>query len=150
MVQYFTPEGLKKLKEELEYLKKTEIKRITGLIAEAAAFGDLKENSAYHEARDQKSFLLGRIEQLEIAISEAVVVKHKAGNAIEVGSDVVILFGKEEEKYQIVAPGEANILKNKLSYQSPFGQRLIGKKVGEEFNYEIKDKKIQIKILEIT
>lgn len=149
MVQYFTPEGLKKLKEELENLKKVEIRRITKLIAEAAAFGDLKENSAYHDARDAKSFLLGRIEQLEIAIGEAVIVEKKLTGTVQVGSDVSILFNGEKEKYQIVAPGEADILKNKLSYQSPLGQKLMGKKTGDEFVYEASGKKIKVKVLKI-
>lgn len=149
MVQYFTPEGLKKLKEELENLKKVELRRITKLIAEAATFGDLKENSAYHEARDQKSFLLGRIEQLEIAIDGAIIVEKKASGAVQVGSDVLILFNGKKEKYQIVAPGEADILKNKLSYQSPLGQKLMGKKAGDELVYEASGKKIKVKVLKI-
>ena len=71
MAQYFTKEGLKKMKEELKELKTNEMRKVTKLIAEAAAFGDLKENAAYHDARGMKSFLLGRIEQLENAINEA-------------------------------------------------------------------------------
>lgn len=150
MVQYFTPEGLKKLKEELEYLKKTESKRITKLIAEAAAFGDLKENSAYHDARDAKSFLLGRIEQLEIAINEAVIVEKYENGTIQVGSEIVISFGGDEEKYTLVAPGEADILKGKLSYQSPLGQKLMGKKTEDKFDYEVKGKKVKVKVLKVS
>ncbi|OGZ64450.1 MAG: hypothetical protein A3A98_03045 [Candidatus Staskawiczbacteria bacterium RIFCSPLOWO2_01_FULL_40_39] len=149
MTQYFTGEGLKKLKEELQELKTNEMRRVVKLIAEAASFGDLKENSAYHEARNMKSFLLGRIEQLESAINDAIVVEKKEDGAVQVGSELVILFDGKEEKYTIVAPGEADILKNKMSYQSPFGQQLMGKKEGEEFNYEIKGKKIKVKILGI-
>ena len=149
MTQYFTGEGLKKLKEELQELKTNEMRRVVKLIAEAASFGDLKENSAYHEARNMKSFLLGRIEQLESAINDAIVVEKKEDGAVQVGSELVILFDGKEEKYTIVAPGEADILKNKMSYQSPFGQQLMGKKEGEEFNYEIKGKKINVKILGI-
>jgi transcription elongation factor GreA len=150
MAQYITKEGLQKLKDELKELKTTEMRRITKLIAEAAAFGDLKENSGYHEARNMKSFLLGRIEQLEAAINDAIVVEKKAGGAVQVGSEITILFDGKEEGYCITAPGEANILQNKISYQSPLGQQLMGKKKGDEFNYEIKDKKIKVKILKIT
>ncbi len=150
MAQYFTKEGLKKLKEELNELKTVEIKKVTKLIAEAAAFGDLKENAAYHDARNAKSFLLGRIEQLENAINDSIIVERKDDGKIQVGSDVVILFDKKEENYQIVAPGESDILKNKLSYQSPFGQKLMGKKVGDEFDYQVKDKNINIKVLKIV
>lgn len=150
MAQYFTAEGLKKLKEDLKQLKTVEIIRITKLIKEAAAFGDLKENSAYHEARNQKSFVLGQIEQLENAIVDAVVVEKKSGGAVQIDSQIKILFGNDEENYHVVAPSQADILKNKISYQSPLGQQLMGKKVGDDFDYEIKGKKIKIKVLEIS
>lgn len=150
MVQYFTKEGLENLKKELNDLKTKEIKKVTELIAEAAAFGDLKENSAYHDARDMKSFLLGRIEQLENAINEAVIVEKKESGVVQVGSEVLILFNGKEEKYHIVAPGEADVLKNKISYQSPLGQKLLSRKSGEEFNHEINGKKIKVKVINVS
>jgi len=150
MVQYFTKEGLQKLKEELHELKTKEMKRIVALISEAAAFGDLKENSAYHEARNMKSFLLGRIEQLENAVNEAVVLGKEDSGKIQIGSEVKMLFGNEEQVYHIVAPAEADILHNKISYQSPLGQKLMGKGVNENFDYEINSKKTKIKILVIN
>jgi transcription elongation factor GreA len=149
MSQYFTKEGLQKAKEELQQLKKVEMRRIVGLIAQAAAEGDLKENSAYHDARNMKSFLLGRIEQLENAINEAVIVKKEAGGKVQVGSEITILFGGENQTYYIVAPTESDILKNKLSYQSPLGQKLLGQEMGQAFDFEINGKKIKVKILEI-
>ncbi len=149
MAQYFTADGLKKLKEELNELKTTEMRRIVKLIAEAAAFGDLKENSAYHEARNMKSFLLGRIEQLEGAINEAVVKEKGKEDVVQLGSVVKMMFGGEEEDYTIVSPTEADVLKNKISYQSPLGARLMGKAAGDEFVHEINDKKIKVKVLKI-
>src|SRR3989344_1324111 len=121
MPQYFTKQGLEKLKEELHQLKTVENKKIVRLIAEAAAFGDLKENSAYHDARDKMSFLRMRIKELEGAINEAIV--------------------KEKN--------EANILKNKISYHSPLGQMLMGKEAGKEFDFMAGAKKVKVKILEI-
>ncbi len=150
MSQYFTKEGLKKLKDEVHELKTKEMKRIVKLIAEAAAFGDLKENSAYHEARNMKSFLLGRIEQLENAINEAIVVTKKEGGKIQVGSEIDILLDGKKETYHIVAPGEADILKNKLSYKSPLGKNLLNRNAEEEFDFEINGRKLKIKILEIN
>lgn len=150
MPQYFTKEGLKKLKEELEELKTKEMRRVVKLISEAAAFGDLKENAAYHDARNMKSFLLGRIEQLENAINEAIVVEKKDADVVQVGSEVAIVFDGSEARYQIVAPGEANILQNKMSYQSPLGQLLMGKKAGQTFNYEVKGKKVVVKVVQVT
>lgn len=149
MVQYFTAEGLQKLKDELRDLKNNKVPETRKLIAEARAFGDLKENAGYHDARDKMSFLLGRIEQLEVAINEAVV-KGKAGvGEIEIGSEIVILFGDEKQTYQVVAPSEADILKNKISYQSPLGKALIGKEVGKEFDFMAGSKKVKVKILEV-
>ncbi len=150
MPEYFTKEGLKKLKDELKELKTTEMRRIVKLIAEAAAFGDLKENSAYHEARNMKSFLLGRIEQLENAISVAVIKDKVEDGKIQIGSRVKMLFAGKEEEYQITSPTEADILKNKISYESPFGQKLMGKKTGDTFDYTAGAKKVIIKVLRIV
>lgn len=125
------------------------MKRIVKLIAEAASFGDLKENAGYHDARNMKSFLLGRIEQLENAINEAIVVTKKEGGKIQVGSEIDILIDNKKETYHIVAPGEADILKNKLSYQSPLGKSLMNKGIEEDFEFEINGKKLKIKILKV-
>jgi len=149
MPQYFTKEGLEKLKKELGELKTTEMRRITKLVSEAAAFGDLKENSAYHEARNMKSFLLGRIEQLEAAINEAVIIAKKEGGKIQVGSEIDIELNGKKETYSIVAPGEADVLKNKISYQSPMGKALLNKSQEEEFDFEINGKKLKIKVTKI-
>ena len=147
MVQYITKQGLDKLKAELKDIKENQVKKTRALIKEAAAFGDLKENAAYHDARDKMSFLKGRIEQLEVAINEAVIKEKGSGDIVQIGSEVKILFGKEEENYEIVAPTEADILKNKLSYQSPLGKELMGKKKDSSFAFG--PKKTKIKILEI-
>jgi transcription elongation factor GreA len=150
MAQYFTKEGLQKLKDELNQLETVENKRIVALLKEAAAFGDLKENAAYHDARDKLAFLRGRIEQLKNVINEAVILENDKNNdRVQIGSEVVILFGKDEEKYQLVAPGAANVLQNKISYLSPFGSQLMGKPVGDEFDYLVREKKIKVKILDI-
>lgn len=149
MVQYFTKEGLHKLKEELKDIKERQMPETKKLIAEARAFGDLKENAGYHDARDKMSFLLGRVEQLEYAINEAVIKEKEETGKIQVGSEIIILFGGETQKYQIVSSSEANILENKISYQSPLGQRLMDKKIGDEFDFSAGKKNVKIKILEI-
>jgi len=150
MPQYFTKEGLEKLKEELHQLKTVENKKIVKLIAEAAAFGDLKENSAYHDARDKMSFLRMRIKELEGAVNEAVVKENDGTNNIQIGSKIKILFDAKEENYEVVAPTEANILKNKISYHSPLGQMLMGKEAGKEFDFMAGNKKVKVKILKIN
>lgn len=145
MVQYFTKQGLENLKKELKDLKENQVRKTRQLIKEAAAFGDLKENAAYHDARDKMSFLKGRIEQLAAAINEAVIKEKGSDNSVQIGSKVKILFGDNKEEYEIVAPSEADVLKNKISYQSPLGKELMGKKKGDEFDFN----KTKIKILEI-
>ena len=149
MPQYFTKQGLEKLKEELHQLKTVENKKIVRLIAEAAAFGDLKENSAYHDARDKMSFLRMRIKELESAVNEAVVKEKDETNNVQIGSAIKILFAGKEENYEVVAPTEANILKNKISYHSPLGQMLMGKEAGKEFDFQAGDRMVKVKILKI-
>ena len=150
MTQYFTAEGLKKLKDELHYLKTTKNKEIIKLIAEAVAFGDLKENAAYHDARDKMAFLRMRIAELEGAINEASIIGKEDGmDKVQIGSEITILFDGRKEKYHIVAPVEANILKNKISYQSPLGQKLIGQKVGAEFDFKGGEQKVKVKIISL-
>jgi len=149
MAQYFTKEGLQKLKDELDELKTVKIPENIRLIKYAAAEGDLKENAGYHDARERKAFLLGRVEQLENAINDAVVIERENLNTVQIGCSVLISLDGEEENYEIVAPGEADILKNKMSYQSPMGSQLMGKKAGDEFNFEMRDKKMKVKILKI-
>ena len=149
MVQYFTKEGLQKLKDELKDLRENKVPETKKLIAEARAFGDLKENAGYHDARDKMSFLLGRIEQLECAINEAVIKENDGTGCVQSGSKIVISFGGEKQNYQVVAPSEADILKDKISYQSPLGQELIGKKASDEFDFMAGSKNIKVKILEI-
>jgi transcription elongation factor GreA len=149
MVQYFTRQGLERLKEELKNLKTKDVPETKKLIAEARAFGDLKENAAYHDARDKMSFLLGRIEQLEGAINESIIREKTGESAVEIGSEVELDFGGKKEKYIIVGPTESDILQNKISYASPLGKELMGKEVGKEFNFLAGNKKIKVKILAI-
>ena len=144
MAQYITKEGLQKLKDELQDLKNNKVRETRALIKEAAAFGDLKENAAYHDARDKMAFLKGRIEQLEAAINEAIIKEKSSEDVTQIGSKVKILFDKEEMEYEITAPGDADILKNKVSYKSPLGKELLGKKPGDCFTFGPKSVKVKI------
>ena len=149
MAQYLTKEGLQKLKDELHELKTVKIPENIKLIKYAAAEGDLKENAGYHDARERKVWLLRRVEELENAINDAVIYEKKESDKVQIGSMVEILLDDNKETYEMVAPGEANILKNKMSYQSPLGSQLMQRKAGDDFDFEINGKKLTIKILEI-
>ena len=149
MPQYLTREGLQKLKDELHELKTVKIPENIKLIKYAAAEGDLKENAGYHDARERKTWLLRRMQELENAINDAVIYEKKASDKVQIGAAVEMLLDGEKQTYEMVAPGEANILEKKMSYQSPLGSQLMNKKVGEEFNYEIRGNKMKVKILAI-
>ena len=150
MPQYFTKEGLQKLKDELHELKTVKIPENIKLIKYAAAEGDLKENAGYHDARERKRFLLMRQEELEGAINDSVIIDKKDSGKVSIGCTVEIAMDGKKETYEIVAPTESDILKNKMSYQSPLGQKLMNRKVGEEFGYEIREKKMRVKIVKIS
>ena len=90
-----------------------------------------------------------RIKELEGAINEAVIKEKDGTDNVQIGSRISILFGDEKLEYDIVAPTEADVLKNKISYSSPLGRDLMGKEVGKEFNFIGGNKKIKVKILEI-
>jgi len=149
MAQYLTAEGIKKLKEELEYLKTVETKKIVALLKYAASFGDLKENAGYDDAKDRQAFLVRKIKELEAVINDAIICEKNCEAVVQIGSEILILFGEEKEKFHVVAPAESDILKNKLSYQSPLGQKLIGLAANDEIDFESAGKKIKVKILEI-
>ena len=149
MVQYFTSEGLQKLKEELKDIKENQMQETKKLIAQAREFGDLKENAGYHDARDKMSFLLGRAEQLETAINEAVIKEKEGNKTIQIGSQIKILFDGEEQNYQITAPTESDILKGRISYHSPLGKNLMAKEKGDEFGFQAGTKWVNVKILDI-
>lgn len=131
-----TVEGAEALKNELHRLKTIERPRIIDAIATARAHGDLKENAEYHAAREEQSFMEGRIQDLEAKISMAQVVDisqlENLGKVV-FGSRVQLCHVQTEAElvYQIVGEDEANIKLNKISYSSPIGRALIGKQVDD-------------------
>jgi len=127
-----TVDGAFALKEELQRLKSIERPRIIEAIAEARAHGDLKENAEYHAAREEQSFLEGRVLELEAKLSNAQIVDISQipnHGKVVFGATVTVLHVEtdEEVKYQIVGEDEANIKVGKISYKSPIGHALIAK-----------------------
>jgi len=149
-MQYLTPEGLKKIKEELKYLKTVKTKEVADLLKYAASFGDLSENAAYDDAKERQTLLHMKIAELEKIIKNAKVVKEKSKNKVGVGSNVLVLLNGKKEKFQIVSPSEADIFKKKISYESPLGKNIFGKTIGKKFTCGIGNEKIEGKILEIS
>lgn len=130
-----TYEGVKKLEEELEYLKTVKRKEITEKIKVALGYGDLSENSEYDEAKNEQAFVEGRIIQLENMLKNASVIDESeiSTDVVSVGSIVKVKDYEfdEEVEYSIVGSAEADPMEFKISNESPVGSALMGKKVGE-------------------
>lgn len=130
-----TYEGVKKLEEELEYLKTVKRKEITEKIKVALGYGDLSENSEYDEAKNEQAFVEGRIIQLENMLKNASVIDESeiSTDIVSVGSIVKVKDYEfdEEVEYSIVGSAEADPMEFKISNESPVGSALMGKKIGE-------------------
>ena len=127
-----TIRGLEKLKEELNYLKNVQRRKIISAIAEARSHGDLKENAEYHAAKEQQSHCEGRIQEINDIIARANVIDvTKLSNLGKIifGSTIELLNSETNEKktYKIVGKDEADIKKNLIYFKSPLGKGLIGK-----------------------
>ncbi len=132
-----TLKGAQRLREELDQLKSVKRPEIITAIAEARAHGDLKENAEYHAAREQQSFIEGRIKQLEGELSHAEVIdvsKLDAGPRVVFGATVTLadVENSEEKRYQIVGDLEADIKRGMIAISSPIARALIGKNEGDE------------------
>lgn len=149
--QNISPETMNKLKEELELLKGPKRRELASRLKEAISFGDLKENAAYHEAKDDQAFLEGRIIELENIIrSSSTSFKEQSDYNIVVGSSVVVESNGSQTTYTIVNSVEANPLENKISVDSPIGQILLNKKVGDICKLETPDRDIvEYKIIKL-
>ena len=151
--QPLTKQGVERLREELARLKKVDRPRIIAAIAEARAHGDLKENAEYHAAREQQSFIEGRIQHLEYSISHAQIIdvaRLNPGDKVVFGATVIMADAEngEETTYQIVGDVEADIKHNLIAVSSPIARAIIGRELGDvvtvrapggEREYEIVD-----------
>lgn len=131
-----TVAGEKALREELQQLKTVARPQVIAAIAEAREHGDLKENAEYHAAREQQSFIEGRIQDIEGKLSNAQVIDVKTlphTGKVLFGTTVRIINTdtEEEKEYQIVGDDEADIKNNRISVFSPIARALIGKEEGD-------------------
>ena len=129
-----TPEGLKKLNKELKDLVEIKRKEVIERIREAAAHGDLSENADYAQAREEQSFIEGRIAEIEDIVKNAEIIAQGGhGNTVTVGSTVTVKTNGSEKKYAIVGSNEANPKEGKISNESVVGKALLGRKAEEKF-----------------
>ena len=139
-----TPEGKKELEKELDELIKNR-PVVTERIATARAFGDLSENEEYSSARNEQKIAEGRILEIQEILKNAKIIKGGKKSKIDLGVTVVLDMGGREVTYTLVGATEANPLEGKISNESPIGKALLGRKAGEEFEFNGK----KVKIVEI-
>ena len=146
--------GLKKYEDELHDLKVNKRQEIAQKIKEAREQGDLSENAEYDAAKDEQRDIEARIEELEAILKNAeVVVEDEVDfDKINVGCTVKVydITFDEEVEFKLVGSTEANSLEGKISNESPVGQALIGKKIGDQVDVETQAGVIQYKVLDIS
>ena len=153
-ISYYTSEGLKKLKEELNLLKDIERPRASNAIAEARDKGDLSENAEYDAAKEAQGMLEMRISKLEETLSNARVIDES-----QLDNSKVLVLSKVKIKnkingmtmdYTLVADGEADLSLGKISVNSPIGKGLLGKSVGDIAQISVPSGLINFEIIEIS
>lgn len=149
-----TYEGLKKLEDELELLKRVKRMEIAERIKQALAFGDISENSEYDEAKNEQAQIEGRIVHLENMLKHVKLIDEDEvrTDMVGLGSKVKLLDMEydEEVEYHIVGSTEANPTKSKISNESPVGKALIGKMIGNIIEVVVPDGLIKFKVLAIN
>jgi transcription elongation factor GreA len=151
---FFTPEGLEKIENEIEYLKTVRRKEVSERIKVALGYGDLSENSEYDEAKNEQAQVEERIAKLELMVRNAKIIDENDLNTdvVNIGSTVIVkeLDSGDEDEYTIVGSAEADPLDGKISNESPVGSALIGKKVGDVVEVEVPDGFINYEICGIN
>lgn len=148
-----TAAGKVKLEEELEYLKMVKRKEVVERIKVARGFGDLSENSEYDSAKEDQSFVEGRISSIEGMIRNAVIINESEFNTDEVQLGNTVTFKElpdgDEETYTIVGSAEANPIEGLISNDSPIAKGLIGRSKGDEVKINTPGGEMSVTILEI-
>jgi len=149
-----TMRGAEKLREELRILKTVERPKVIAAIAEARAHGDLKENAEYHAAREQQSFIEGRIKEIDGKLSNAQVIditNINANGRVIFGATVDLLNVESDKEvtYQIVGEDESDIKQGMISVNSPIARALIGKEEGDMADVKAPGGNIEYEILEV-
>lgn len=148
-----TQDGLKKLEEELEYLKSVKRREVAERIKIAIGYGDISENSEYEDAKNEQAFIEGRVITLEKMLRNARIINNDEidTDMVSIGSKVVLQdmeFGDTVE-YTIVGTAESDPSENKISNESPVGKAILGKKKGSVVDVSVPAGIIQYKIIDI-
>lgn len=140
-----TSEGKKELEEELRGLIESR-PAIAEKIATARAFGDLSENEEYSSARNEQKIAESRIIEIQDILKNAKIIRGGKKDQVALGAKVALTMDGKKAEYALVGPTEANPLEGKISNEAPIGKALLGRKVGESFEFNGK----KVKILEIS
>ena len=149
---YLTAEGAEKLRAELSRLVGPEREALAKRLRAAIQEGDLSENADYHKAKEDQSFLEGRIQELEYTLQNAIVVEKRDGkhDIVEIGAQVTIQEeGEPEETYQIVGAKETDPKNGKISNESPIGKAIFGKREGDVVEVSTPGGTFKVRILQI-
>lgn len=149
---YLTPEGFLRLREELRYLIEVRRPEVAALIADAKAAGDVMENAAYEEAKDQQAFVEARIRHLEDLIARAHIIEPSGvSGEVSIGSRVTVAEdGQPPEEFHLVGSVEADPSAGRISNESPLGRALLGKRPGEVARVETPDgRAVEFRILRV-
>jgi transcription elongation factor GreA len=150
MKKNFTRSAVEKLKKELHTLENEKRNEIAEKLKYAASFGDLSENSAYDEAKDEQNMLESKISQLRQTIKEANIIEKKdQGEFVQMGSKIKVESDDGEDDFEIVSGSEADPLSGKISCESPIGKAFIGKKTGDVCIVKTPSSEIEYKIKNI-
>ncbi len=147
-----TQEGYDHIVVELKLLKEEKLPIAIQRVAVARSFGDLSENTEYHSAREDLSFIEGRVAELEALKANAKIIKNGKKNSngkVDLGSTVTLKVGREKHVYHIVGEWEANPQEKKISHQSPLGKALLGKGKGEEVEIEVPAGKLKYVVISV-
>jgi transcription elongation factor GreA len=148
---FLTPQGFRKLEEELQFLTKVRRPEVAKAIHDAKMDGDVSENAGYDEAKRQQGFLEGRILTIETMLRSAVLIESNGpSETVILGSRVTVAEdGFAPETYAIVGSAEANPADGLISNESPLGKALLGHRVGERVAFETPGGPVEMEILEI-
>lgn len=150
---YLTKEGLEELRKEYTDLAKVKRPQTVQRLTDARNQGDLSENAEYVAAREELSFIDGRIDELEEILKQVVIItettKKVSGAQVKLGSEVTVKINGKSEIYRVVGEWEADPTEKKISHESPLGKALIGKKLGEKVEVEAPAGKIAYTIVSI-
>ena len=153
-VSYYTPEGLKKLRDELNQLKDVERPKASQAIAEARDKGDLSENAEYDAAKEAQGLLEMQISKMEQTLANARIINESDldTSKVLIHSTVEVMnqMNKQVVKYKLVAQSEADLAAGKISVESPIGKGLLGKSVGEVTEIIVPNGTIGLEILTIS